>query len=82
VWLDPEFRAWSIESDAQGLTAPALLIQGADDPYGTLEQLDRIQGRVRGPVERLVVEGAGHSPHLERPEPVLRALRAFSDRLP
>jgi pimeloyl-ACP methyl ester carboxylesterase len=81
VWLDPEFRAWSIESDAQGLTAPALLIQGAGDPYGTLAQLDRIDACVRGPLERLVVEGAGHSPHLERPEAVLAALTELVARL-
>jgi pimeloyl-ACP methyl ester carboxylesterase len=81
VWLDPEFRAWSIESDAQGLTAPALLIQGAEDPYGSLAQIDRIAAGVRGPVERLVVEGAGHSPHLEAPEPVLAALVEFTGAL-
>jgi pimeloyl-ACP methyl ester carboxylesterase len=82
VWLDPAFREWSIESDAAGLTAPALLIQGEDDPYGTLAQIDRIRARVRGPVERLVVAGAGHSPHLEAPEPVLAAIGAFVARLP
>src|SRR3954469_12520668 len=54
VWLDPAFRSWSIASDAGGLTAPALLIQGEDDPYGTLEQIDRIRAGVRGPVERVV----------------------------
>jgi pimeloyl-ACP methyl ester carboxylesterase len=82
VWLDPEFRAWSIASDAAGLTAPALLIQGEDDPYGTLEQIDRIRAGVRGPAERVVVEGAGHSPHLERPEPVVAAIVEFTGRLP
>jgi pimeloyl-ACP methyl ester carboxylesterase len=82
VWLDPAFRAWSIEADARGLTAPALLIQGADDPYGSLAQIDRVAAGVRGPVERLVVDGAGHSPHLEAPEPVLAALTAFVARLP
>ena len=82
VWLDPGFREWSIEADARGLTAPALLIQGADDPYGSLAQIDRIAAGVRGPVERLVVEGAGHSPHLEAPEPVLAAIAAFVARLP
>ena len=35
VWLDPAFRAWSLEADAQAVSAPTLLIQGADDPYGT-----------------------------------------------
>jgi pimeloyl-ACP methyl ester carboxylesterase len=66
VWLDPAFRDWSIEPDAERVTCPVLPIQGADDPYGTLNQLDRIQERVCGPVERLVVPG-GHSPHLEAP---------------
>jgi pimeloyl-ACP methyl ester carboxylesterase len=82
VWLDPAFREWTIESDAQGVTAPALLVQGTADPYGTLAQIDRIGARVRGPVERVVLDGAGHSPQLEDPEPVLRAIAAFSDRLP
>lgn len=80
VWLDPAFRDWSLESDAERITCPVLLIQGADDPYGTLDQLDRIEARVRGPVERLVVPG-GHSPHLEAPEPVIAALvRWVGDR--
>jgi pimeloyl-ACP methyl ester carboxylesterase len=82
VWLDPAFAEWSIEADAQGVTAPTLLVQGTADPYGTLAQIDRIGARVQGPVERVVVEGAGHSPQLEQPEPVLAALVAFSGRLP
>ena len=73
VWLDPAFAAWSIEAEAADVTAPTLLVQGADDPYGTLEQLDRIQAHVRGPVQRLVVRG-GHSPHLEGPDDVTGAL--------
>ena len=80
VWLDPAFRAWSLEPDAERVEAPTLLIQGADDPYGTLDQLDRIEARVRGAVERLVVPG-GHSPHLEQPGAVVDAITAFTDRL-
>ena len=81
VWLDPAFRDWSLEPEAAQVACPALLIQGRDDPYGTLDQLDRIEARVRGPVERLVVPG-GHSPHLEAAAPVLAAVAAFSDGLP
>jgi pimeloyl-ACP methyl ester carboxylesterase len=81
VWLDPAFRAWSIEADAEAVTAPTLLIQGAGDPYGSLEQLDRIEVRVRGPVTRLVVAG-GHSPHLEESAAVVEAIAAFAAALP
>ena len=73
VWLDPAFRDWSLEADAARVTCPVLLIQGSGDRYGTLGQLDRIESRVRGPVERLVVP-CGHSPHLEAREPVLGAV--------
>jgi pimeloyl-ACP methyl ester carboxylesterase len=81
VWLDPAFRAWSLEDDAALVRAPALLVQGADDPYGSLQQLDRIEARVRGPVRRLVVPG-GHSPHLEQPQAVVEAIAAFAADLP
>jgi pimeloyl-ACP methyl ester carboxylesterase len=81
VWLDPAFRTWSLEADAAEVRAPMLLVQGADDPYGSLEQLDRIEARVRGPVRRLVVPG-GHSPHLEQPDAVVAAIADFAAGLP
>jgi pimeloyl-ACP methyl ester carboxylesterase len=81
VWLDPAFRDWSLEADAARLECPVLLIQGRDDPYGTLDQLDRIEARARGPVERLVVPG-GHSPHLDAREAVLSALVRWADERP
>jgi pimeloyl-ACP methyl ester carboxylesterase len=80
VWLDPEFRRWNLEPEAARVTAPALLIQGESDPYGTLDQLDRIEARARGRVERLVVPG-GHSPHLEEPDRVVAAIERFVARL-
>lgn len=78
VWLDPEFHAWSLEAEASRVSAPTLLIQGAEDPYGSLEQLARIEARARGTVQRLVLAG-GHSPHLEHPHEVAGAIAAFLD---
>jgi pimeloyl-ACP methyl ester carboxylesterase len=76
VWLDPAFRSWSLERDAERVTCPILLVQGAEDPYGTLDQLDRIEARVRGPVRRLVVPG-GHDPHRDAPKRVVREIALF-----
>ena len=50
IWLAPEFRDWNIEDVLAGVTAPALLIQGAHDQYGTLAQIDAIERGVSGPV--------------------------------
>jgi pimeloyl-ACP methyl ester carboxylesterase len=79
VWLDPAFRSWTLEPDAARVECPVLLIQGADDPYGTLDQLARIEANVKGPVHRLIVPG-GHSPHLESPEEVVREVTRFLDK--
>jgi pimeloyl-ACP methyl ester carboxylesterase len=80
VWLDPAFRDWNLESLLPAIAAPILLIQGRDDQYGTLEQLDRVERGVSGSTERVVV-GGGHSPHLEDPEVVLEACVDFVRRL-
>jgi pimeloyl-ACP methyl ester carboxylesterase len=76
VWLDPAFREWELQHEISRLNDPLLLIQSADDPYGTLEQIDRIEAGAGGPVERLVLAG-GHSPHLEHTEAVVEAVAAF-----
>jgi pimeloyl-ACP methyl ester carboxylesterase len=76
VWLDPAFKTWNLEAEAARVSVRTLLIQGADDPYGSLEQIERIQARVQGPVERLVLSG-GHSPQLEHEAEVVRAIARF-----
>jgi pimeloyl-ACP methyl ester carboxylesterase len=77
VWLDPAFRTWTLEPEAERVECPILLIQGAADQYGTLNQLDRIEARVRGPVRRVIVPG-GHRLHRESPGPVLREVTRFA----
>ncbi len=79
VWLDPEFRAWNLERESELITAPTLLIHGSEDPYGSLDHITRIEARVRGPVERLVLAG-GHSPHLEHEQRVVEAIQLFLAR--
>ena len=62
-------------------TAPILLIQGADDQYGSVAQLDAIERGVRGPCRRVVVPGVGHSPHLEAPAATRQAVVEFIGEL-
>jgi len=77
VWLDPEFVTWDLGPDTSRVTAPTLVIQGRDDAYGTLVQVDRITGSVRGPTTTLVLPG-GHNPHLEHPAEVIEAITSFA----
>jgi pimeloyl-ACP methyl ester carboxylesterase len=76
IWLAPDFRFWNIEDVLRDVTAPALLIQGEHDQYGTLAQIDAIERSVGGPVQRVVLD-ARHAPHLEAPEETLAAAAEF-----
>jgi pimeloyl-ACP methyl ester carboxylesterase len=81
VWLDPAFRHWNIEEYLPRITCPVLAIQGEDDEYGTMAQLDAIAARAGGPCELLKLPGCGHSPHKDQPEKVLQAVAGFIKRL-
>ena len=78
VWLDPEFKGWDIRADyLPKVRCPVLAIQGHDDEYGTLEQLEEIKRRVSGPSELVKLENCGHAPFRDQPEAVLSKLSAF-----
>ncbi len=80
IWLDPAFRAWDITACLEAIGCPVLAIQGSDDPYGTMRQIDLIEAGVSGPFERLALPGCQHTPHRERPEATLAAMAGFIDR--
>ncbi|HET6229835.1 MAG TPA: alpha/beta hydrolase [Longimicrobiaceae bacterium] len=77
AWLDPAFRAWNIESYLPSIRVPVLVIQGENDEYGTLAQVDAIQSGCASPVTRLVLPACGHSPHRDQPAAVLAAITTF-----
>jgi pimeloyl-ACP methyl ester carboxylesterase len=77
VWLSPAFRSWDITGRLAAITAPVLVVQGDDDPYGTTHQVDLIAAGVGGPCDVLLLPGVGHAPHLEAPTEVLAAITAF-----
>ena len=77
LWLSPEFEHWSIEDALPGIRTPLLVVQGRDDPYGTLRQVEAIAGGVGGPRETLVLDGCGHSPHRDRARTTTRAIARF-----
>ena len=80
IWLDPRFRSWNIEECLSHITCPVLVIQGQDDEYGTLAQVEAIKARVPG-TETLVLRKCGHSPHRDQPEKTLTAITKFVHRV-
>ncbi len=77
AWLDPGFKAWNIEHAIGRWRVPALLIQGADDQYGTLAQIRAIEARTPAPVASLILERCRHSPQTDQPQATLDAIARF-----
>ncbi len=50
-WLRPDLRAWDIRARLREVRCPVLVIQGRDDDFGTLGQVDAIVDHVGGPAE-------------------------------
>lgn len=77
AWLNPGFREWNIEKYLPAVTVPVLVVQGLDDPYGTLRQVEAIERQCGGPVRRLVLDRCGHSPHRDQRERTFSDMAAF-----
>jgi pimeloyl-ACP methyl ester carboxylesterase len=81
AWLDPRFRAFDITSFLPRIRVPILALQGADDPYGTVEQLRVLERHATAALETCLIPGAQHSPHLEAKDATLAAIAGFVRRV-
>jgi pimeloyl-ACP methyl ester carboxylesterase len=80
-WLQPEMRDWDV-TDALGyIRVPMLIVQGENDQFGSLKQVEAAQRECFCPVETLVLPGIRHVPQREAPELTLKAVAGFINRL-
>lgn len=77
AWLNPAFADWRIDAGLEAISCPLLLVQGEDDEYGSLAQLDAIAARVPQS-QRLVLANCRHSPHRDQEAALTEALLAFA----
>jgi pimeloyl-ACP methyl ester carboxylesterase len=77
AWLDPDFRQWDITEFLAYIRVPILIVQGEDDQYGTVKQIEVAQAECYCPVEVALMPGARHSPQRDAPEATLTAISAF-----
>lgn len=82
IWLDPAFQWWDIRSYLLAVSCPVLAVQGREDEYGTMRQLDLLERWVPAEVSRLELDRCRHSPHLDQPDATLEATVRFLASLP
>ncbi|MGQ0697878.1 MAG: alpha/beta fold hydrolase [Panacagrimonas sp.] len=76
IWLNPAFRHWNIEADLAGLPCPVLAVQGENDEYGTMAQIESI-ARLAPQAQLLKLADCGHSPHRDQPDVLTDAVVRF-----
>jgi pimeloyl-ACP methyl ester carboxylesterase len=76
IWLAPEFPQWRITELLGDIACPVLAIQGLDDQYGTLAQIEGI-AQAHANTCLLKLPACGHSPHKDQPAAVIAACQAF-----
>jgi pimeloyl-ACP methyl ester carboxylesterase len=76
IWLDTRFREWNIESYLDCIRCPVLVIQGAEDEYGTIRQIEAIQRRIPE-ASALMLDNCRHAPHRDRCEDTISAIERF-----
>jgi pimeloyl-ACP methyl ester carboxylesterase len=81
AWLDPAFRNWDISDHLAYIRVPVAILQGADDQYGTMRQVEIAREECYCPVDVTIIPGAGHSPHREAAEIVLQSVADFTTRI-
>lgn len=81
TWLAPDFRNWNIENYLSDITSDALIIQGANDPYGSIQQVDAITNQTEGMTKVWWIPDCGHNPHQQYPDLVLEKMSNFINNL-
>lgn len=80
VWLSDAFAAWTIEREVEAIRCPILAVQGEDDQYGTMRQLDRI-AELQPAARLLKLPDCGHRLHRDRPDEVAAAIISFCNEI-
>lgn len=81
TWNRPDFIRWNIEHFLPSIVCPSLIIQGENDEYGTLKQVESIIEQVSGTTEKFIIPKIGHTPHKEAADVVLEKVSDFITQL-
>ena len=76
MWLSPAFESWSLVPLLGQLRGPVLAVQGHEDVYGTMAQIDLIAQHAPH-TQTCKLTPCGHSPHKDQPRALLDAALAW-----
>ncbi|RTE66478.1 alpha/beta hydrolase [Amphritea opalescens] len=77
TWLRERFQPLDLTEWVSQVRCPALIIQGADDEYGEVAQVDDIVNAIGESATGLFIPQCGHVPHLQAKQATLQAMTQF-----
>ena len=81
VWLSPDFKNWNISKYLTQIRKPILALQGTNDPYGTINQINILEEKVNGPFDKVVIKDCGHNPFIEYTDKTMEHINSFVTKL-
>ncbi|MDO6562295.1 alpha/beta hydrolase [Amphritea sp. 1_MG-2023] len=81
TWLRDRFQPLDLSEWVNNINCPALIIQGEDDEYGEVAQVDDIVAGIGEQASGLFLPHCGHVPHLQAKTATLQAMTAFLESL-
>jgi pimeloyl-ACP methyl ester carboxylesterase len=77
IWVSEKFRSWNIEDMLKNIKVPVLAIQGRQDEYGTLDQIQKIKKSAGDKVSLCILDDCDHIPHKSHKEEVFELMKNF-----
>lgn len=76
TWLSNEHQSWNIEHFIPKIQVPILVVQGAHDEFGSMNQVNAFD-TASNEITKLIVQDAAHTAHKEKKEEVFNAVVNF-----
>ena len=77
AWLDEKFKNWNITKFIERIRVPVLVIQGKEDQYGTMKQVEKLESCLTVDLHKRILDDCGHAPQIEHRIDVLNAISVF-----
>jgi len=81
LWLSNIMKNWNISTKLKNIDVHTLIIQGENDEYGTINQVNNILKNIQSNGEKLILENCGHFPYKEKQNLVIQKVNSFINQL-
>ncbi|MEI6696933.1 MAG: alpha/beta hydrolase [Bacteroidota bacterium] len=80
-WLSDTFKNWNIEELLKNIKAPVLAIQGEEDEFTSIKQLEALKRNINTALTIHLLPDCRHFPHFEKETAVISLIQDFINQI-